>query len=150
MLAPKTRKTARLLTTSTVLIRDGVILPETLGLDFDTYGYNWRVVTTRPELLDAKITAAGWNFFFTVGKLEASALGSLTPPTLGRALRRILRQVHELHFNAVQITAIHSRHWFGIPSIRIAAHARHIQKGEQLATDQQRKTAQDQSTWAVG
>jgi hypothetical protein len=150
MLAPEIRKTARFLTISTVLVRDGVILPESLGRDLETYAYCWRVVTATPAVLDAKITAAGWNFFFTVGKLEAGAFGRLTPTSLGRALRRILRQVQVVHFNAVQITGIESRHWFGIPSIKISAHARHIQKGEQLATDQQRKTAQDQSTWAVG
>jgi hypothetical protein len=62
MMAPETPMAARLLTTSTVLVRDGVILPESLGSDLETYAYCWRVVTATPAALDAKITAAGWNF----------------------------------------------------------------------------------------
>lgn len=127
------------------------MLPKSLKIDTSIYSDDWRVVTTAERALDQTIVAAGWNFFFTVGKLEGTAFGALNPTNLRRALRGILREVRERHFNAVQITGIQSRKVAGlIRYITISAHARHIQRSEQLDNDQQRKIAQTQSAWAVG
>jgi len=127
------------------------MLPERLKIDTSIYSKDWRVVTTGERALAQTIEAAGWNFFFTVGKLEGMAFGALSPNTVRRALRSILRQVEEQHFNAVQITGIAERKAMGlIRYITISAHARHLQRSEQLDTDQVRKTQQTQSAWAVG
>lgn len=147
--APGTEAT--LLSPGTVLIHESVMLPESITIESSTYSKNWRVVATDPRTLGPRIDAAGWNFFFTVGKLEGSAFGSLNPTNLGRALRRILRQVQDLHFNAVEIGKVQAHNALGfIPYVSISAHARHIQQSEQLDNDQQRKIAQAQSAWAIG
>ena len=140
-----------LLTAGTVLIHESVLLPESLKIETSIYANDWRVITTDHQTLEHRIGMAGWNFFFTVSKLEASALGSLTPANLRRAVLGILRQVQDRHFNAVEIGNIRTREAFGfIPSISVSANARHVQKNAQLDTDQQRKLAQAQSAWAIG
>ena len=140
-----------LLSAGTILVHESVLLPKSLKVETSLYANNWRVITTDRQTLEHRIGIAGWNFFFTIGQLEASAFGSLTPPNLRRAVLGILRQVQDLHFNAVEIKGIRSRRTFGmIRSISVSANARHIQKSEQLDTDQQRKLAQAQSAWAIG
>jgi hypothetical protein len=115
------------------------------------YSKGWRVVTTGDEPLGSTIRAAGWNFFFTVCRREGSALGTLKPETLERAVRRILRKVQELYFNAVEIDKIEHHKALGlVPYVSVSAHARHIQQSAELENDERRKTAQVQSAWAIG
>jgi hypothetical protein len=151
MQAPAERTDPMLLSSETVFVQEGLMLPESMCIETSVYSPGWRQVTTDRQLLDATIAAAGWHFFFTVGKMEGSAFGALTSLNLRRAMRSILRHVKEQNFNAVQITAIKSRKAFGlIRYIGVSAHARHIQKSVQLDNDQQRKIAREQSAWAVG
>ena len=150
MQIPTTLTNPMLLSTETVFVQEGLMLPESMCIETSVYSPGWRQVTSDRKLLETTIAAAGWHFFFTVGKLEGSAFGALNSRNLGRALRSILRQVKERHFNAVQITAMKSRKAFGLVRyITVSAHARHIQGSVQLDSDQQRKTSQEQSIWAV-
>jgi len=140
-----------ILSNETVFLQEGLMLPESMRIETSDYSPGWRQVTLDRQLLDATIAAAGWHFFFTAGKLEGTALGALNPVNLRRAMRSILRQVKERNFNAVQITGIKSHKAFGLVRyVGISAHARHIQRSVQLDNDRQRKTAQEQSSWAVG
>lgn len=140
-----------LLSAGTVLLHESVLLPESLKVETSVYANNWRVMTTDRQTFEHRIAIAGWNFFFTVGNLEASAFGRLTPPNLRRAVLGILRQVQDGHFNAVEIAEIRSRKALGmIRTVSVSANARHIQKSEQLDTDEQRELAQAQSAWAIG
>ena len=151
MQSPATKTDTGLLSEGTLFIQEGMMLPSTMRIATSSYSHEWRVVTTDQRTVDADIAAAGWNFFFTAGKLEGTAFGRLNSLNLRRAMRRILRQVKERNFNAVQITGIRSRKAFGlIRCLRISAHARHIQKSVQLDNEQLRKIAQEQSTWAIG
>lgn len=151
MREPAANTNTTLLSAGTVLIHESVLLPESLKVETSIYANNWRVITTDRQTLEHRVIISGWNFFFTVSKLEASAFGSLNPANLRRAVLGILRQVQDRHFNTVEIAEIRSRKTFGlIRSISVAAYARHIQKSEQLDTDQQRRTAQAQSAWAIG
>ena len=151
MQTPSALTDPMLLSTETVFVQEGLMLPESMVVETSVHSPGWRQVTTDRQLLETTIAAAGWHFFFTVGKLEGTAFGALNPDNLGRALHSILRQVKERHFNAVQITGMKSRKAFGlIRYIRVSAHARHIQRSEQLDSDPQRTTAQEQSIWAVG
>ncbi|HWR15434.1 MAG TPA: hypothetical protein VN577_11445 [Terriglobales bacterium] len=147
MLSPNTIVVAP----GTVLIHASVMLLASLKIETSLYSKSWRLITTDQETLSGSIAAAGWNFFFTVLKLEGLAFGTLAPKTLDRALRRILRQVQDMHFNAVEIVKVETHKALGlVPYIGISAHARHIQRSEQLENDEQRKTAQAQSAWAIG
>jgi len=142
---------ATLLSSGTILVHESLILPKSLSIETSKFSKDWRVITTDRKALDTRISSAGWNFFFTVGKLESSAFGAMTPASIRRGLRSILRQVQDLHFNAVEIGEIQSHHTFGlIRWISVSAYARHIQRSEQLENDQERKTAQSQSAWAMG
>lgn len=133
MLVPAAAPNTSLLSAGTLLIQESVVLPESLKIETSIYSSEWRIVITDQPALDAKIAAAGWHFFFIVGTLEGSAFGRVSPMNLDKALRRILRQVQELHFNAVEIAWIKSHCALGlIPYISISAHARNLQRSEQL------------------
>jgi hypothetical protein len=151
MQSPPTKADTALPCIGAVFMQEGLILPENMQMETSSYSPEWRIVTTDQRDFDASIAAAGWNFFFTVGKLKGTAFGRLNSPNLRLAMRRILRQVKERNFNAVQITGIKSHKILGLfRYIGVSAHARHIQKSSQLDTDQQRKIAREQSAWAVG
>jgi hypothetical protein len=151
MQTPSALTNPMLLSTETVFVQEGLIWPESVRIETLAYSPGWRQVTTDRQLLETTIAAAGWHFFFAVGKLEGTAFGALNPVNLRQAMHSILRQVKERHFNAVQITGMKSRKAFGlIRFIAVSAHARHIQRSVQLDNDQQRETAQEQSIWAVG
>lgn len=152
MLAPIASTNTTLLSSGAVFIHDSLMLPASLTIESSQFAKDWHVVTTDSrKFLGERIDAAGWNFFFTVGKLEGLALGALNPKTLEKAIRRILRQVQDLHFNAAEIGKIQTHRAFGlIRYISVSAHARHIQRSEQLDNDQQRKATQDRSAWAIG
>jgi len=151
MQAPEDVINPMILSAETVFVQEGLMLPESVRIESSVYSPGWRQVTTERRLLDATISAAGWHFFFTVGKLEGSAFGALNPANLRRAMLSILRQVKERNFNAVQITGIKSRKAFGLVRyIGVSAHARHIQKSVQLDNDQERRIAHEQSSWAIG
>src|SRR5690349_3457073 len=50
--------------TSTILIRNGTALPESLGLKSEPYSGNWRSVTNLDRQgLDNQLGKAGWTFF---------------------------------------------------------------------------------------
>jgi hypothetical protein len=150
MLGPAARTNSALLSSGAVLIQDSMMLPDVLKIETSIYSHDWRVVNALEGVLETKIRAVGWNFFFMAGKMKSSAFGALTPSTLRRALKGIFRRVQQQHFNAVEITQIQSRRAIGlIRYITVSAHARHIQRSEQLDGEQQRQIAQAQADWAV-
>lgn len=151
MLPPAESTNIMLLSAGTLLIQESMMLPDALKIETSTYSHDWRVVTTEQKTLLARIGAAGWNFFFMVGKLKGTAFGTPTPANVRQAMGGLLRQVKDLHFNAVEIIGIRSSKAFGLVQyITISAHARHIQRSEQLETDERRKAAQDKAAWAIG
>jgi len=137
--------------TGTILIREGLLLPEALNVESERYTDHWRLVSAPHHLrLDDKIRSAGWNFFFLAAHTSASVLGSSGIKTTGRALKQLLAKARLLDFNSLEVTAISSGHFLGVPYTTVSAHSRHIQEGWLLASPLERKRVRKATEWATG
>lgn len=137
--------------TGNILIREGLLLPGALNVESERYSDHWRLVSDPHHLrLDDKIRAAGWNFFSLAACTSAIAIGSCGIKTTGRALQRLLAKVRWQDFNALEVTAIASGHFLGVPYTTVSAHSRHIQQGWLLASPLERKRVRECTEWATG
>jgi hypothetical protein len=116
-----------------ILIRDGTTLPPNLSIASNAFFPGWRIVTTPDRsALTRGIEAAHWNFFYRAEETRATALGTESLHTLRRAVKGILAKQEQESFNALEVTAITSKRFLGIPFLRIVAHIRHIQESSAL------------------
>lgn len=135
----------------TILIREGMLLPKALNVKSARYTDHWRTLTSLSRLrLDDKIRSAGWNFFFLAAQTSSIALGSSGIKTTGRALKRLLAKARSQDFNSLEVTAISSSHFLGLPYTTVSAHLRHIQEGAILASPVERKRIRRATEWATG
>lgn len=135
----------------TILIREGMLLPKALNVTSERYTDHWRTLSPLSRTrLDEKIRAAGWNFFFLAAQTSSIALGSSGIKTTGRALKRLLAKARSQDFNSVEVTAISSSHFLGLPYTTVSAHSRHIQEGAILASHMERKRIRKATEWATG
>jgi hypothetical protein len=134
-----------------IFLREGLLLPDTLELESAPYTEHWRLVTAPPRrFLDEKIRAAGWNFFLHAALTHATALGSRGVATTTRALQRLLAQATSQDFNSLEVAAISSGHFLGVPYTKVTAHSRHLQESWLLAGPAERRRARKASDWASG
>jgi hypothetical protein len=98
--------------------------------------------------LDRKIHAAGWNFFFMATEVKVIFLGSLGAAKVQNALERILVKVKQQHFNGLEVTAIVTRHFLGVPYVTVSAHSRHMQQSCCLDSAVTRQSFQRDVEWA--
>lgn len=112
----------------TILIREGISLPENLRFESVAWMPGWRVVKQLLGFsMGQKVKQAGWTFFSVGNAIKASALGK-GEGTVHRALRGILDGLKANRFNAVEITAVYSDHFLGVPFTSVTVHSRHIEE----------------------
>lgn len=127
----------------TVMIRAGLLLPRGMSVQTDSYSRIWDVVNDLDSFgVDRSVRAAGWNFFFTAAAIHAIAFGRREAKNARKAVDRVLARVQAQNFNCVEITEISTKHFLGIPYMSVCAHARHIQLGQKLQDNTQRRQAQ--------
>jgi hypothetical protein len=118
----------------TILITDGALLPESLLLESEPYGYGWRLVKkTDSNGLDQIISRAGWNFFYIAGLIETNAFGSDEKKTTRKAIKRIIANLKSKNFNCLEITRLATKRSLGLLYVSVSAHSRHIQGGQALS-----------------
>src|ERR1700730_1448820 len=116
-----------------ILIREGTTLPPNLSVASNAFFPGWRIVTTPGRSAFTRgIEAAHWNFFYRAEETRATALGTESLHTLRRAVKGILAKQEQQSFNALEVTAIASKRFLGIPLLHIVAHIRHIQESSAL------------------
>src|ERR1035438_3683636 len=112
----------------------------TFALESEPYFENWNVIKSLNGLaLDAKIHAAGWNFFFLAGEVKVMFFGAVVAQRVQRALQRILAKVHGQHFNCLEVTGIVAKRFLGVHYVTVSAHSRHIQQACQLEGNESRR-----------
>jgi len=142
---------ARDLQAGTILFREGLLFPDALEIDSEAYTDHWRLVIAPPRrLLDERIRAAGWNFFFHAAVTHAVAVGSRGAATTTRALQRLVARASSQDFNSLEVSAITSGHFLGVPYTTVSAHSRHLQEGWLLASPRERRRVRKASDWARG
>lgn len=125
----------------TMMVQQSAIL-QSLEVDSESYCQNWRSLGVTESLdLDRKVRAAGGSLFFMASEIRAVVPAWGGQNTLRRGVKRLLAQTRLQHFNCLEVSHILKKHFLGIPYVSIAAHSRHIQKGSQIHSIEQR--AQD-------
>ena len=135
----------------TILMKEWPGMPQLIGCKTEPGLGEWSMVKVPDAFaLDRKIHAAGWNFFFMAAEIKAMFFGSPGAAKVHSALKRILAKVKPQHFNGLEVTAIVSRHFLGVPYVTVSAHSRHMQHSCNLDSAETRQTSQDNAEWAKG
>jgi len=135
----------------TILMKEWPGMTQLLNLESEPCSGEWSLLKVLDGFaLDRKIHAAGWNFFFMAAEVKAIFFGSLTAAKVQSALKRILAKVKPQHFNGLEVTAIVTRHFLGVPYVTVSAHSRHMQHSCNLDGTDARQTSQDNAEWARG
>ena len=135
----------------TILMKEWPGTPQLIGFETEPDLGEWSMVKAPDAFtLDRKIHAAGWNFFFMAAEVKAMFFGSLRAAKVQSALTRILAKVKQQHFNGLEVTAIVTRHFLGVPYVTVSAHSRHMQQSCNLDSAETRQTSQDDAEWAKG
>ena len=112
-----------------IFIRDGTMLPPMVSVTTDAFVSNWRIVTSHNRsTLVRSIEECDWYFFYLAGDIHATVLGANTPRVLRKAVKAILTKRTDDKSNSLEITAIVSRRFLGIPFTTFTAHSRQIQQ----------------------
>jgi hypothetical protein len=111
----------------TIMIEEGITLPESFNLESEPYSKGWRVVTNfEGHRLDKYLRKIGWTFFYMAAPVRVSVLGFGKDRTFRRAFRKIVETGRELKFNCLEITEAVPKHFLGFEYVYIAGHARNI------------------------
>src|ERR1051326_7986392 len=131
-----------------VLIQEGVLLPDGLLLESDPYTVGWRAVRTINGFgVDQKIRSAGWNMFTIAEEFKTTVWGS-TINGSRRGLIHVLAMVRARRFNSAEVKVISRGHLLGIPYTSVSVGARHIQHGYMLGGESSRAQVQRDTDWA--
>jgi len=128
MTKPESYQTIR---PGSILVEQNTFLPPPLGLESGITESGWARVTSNPnrQQLETKLAAAGWAFFYMAGKIKTTAFGFKRPQMIQAALKRLIAIVKLQNCNCLEIDAIRTRSFLGLPYISLSAHSRHIQNG---------------------
>jgi hypothetical protein len=111
----------------TVMIEEGITLPESFNLESQPYSDGWRLVTNLEGTgLDKYLRKVGWSFFYMAAPVRVSVLGFGTDRTLRKAFHKIVQTGREMKFNCLEITEAIPKNFLGFAYVYIAGHARNI------------------------
>ena len=120
------------ITTGTILIKDGTLLPEELKFESEPCVPGWRLVKDFDGYgLDREIRKTGWTFFCLAGEIRATVFGIDKQKMVLRAIERILAGPKSEKFNSLGITRVVSVGSGRFPLVRyvtVSAQPRHIQE----------------------
>jgi hypothetical protein len=120
---------AEKITTGTILIKDGTVLPEGLRLEGEPYLKGWKLVKSFDSSgLDRKLCEAGWTFFFMASEIKATAVGSDLEKTTRRAVKNVVRGMRADKLNCLEIAQVVAKRFLGLPYVTVSVHLRHIQE----------------------
>jgi hypothetical protein len=119
------------ITPGTILIEKGTLLPQSWRLETESYPSTWMSVKNHldPHEVEKELATAGWTFFYMAGEVRATAFGFDRQKTIHTALKRLIANVRLQQCNCLEIDAVVSRSFLGMPYVSVSAHSRHIQKG---------------------
>jgi len=114
----------------TMLIREGALLSSGMSIETHALLPGWKVVRNLDESgLRRKIEEANWNCFYLAGETNGIAFGWVGYRTLRKAIKGVLANLDGRLFNCLQVRKVLSRHFLGIPFVRVSANSLHIQQG---------------------
>jgi len=115
----------------TTLIESDTLRPQCFHLEAGSYPNAWMSVkhNLTPHELDNELATAGWTFFYMAGALRSIAFGFDRAKMINAALKRVIANVKLQKCNCLEIDAVGTHSFLGLPYVSVSAHPRHIQKG---------------------
>lgn len=121
------------ISSGTILIREGTVLPEALPFESELYASGWSLVKGFDgDGLGRKMLEAGWSFFCQAGEINLTVFGLDEEKMARRAVARILARLKSAKFNSLEITRVASaasKRFLGVNYVTVSARSRHIQEG---------------------
>jgi hypothetical protein len=113
-----------------VLVEKSAHLPELLRLESDSTA-GWARVANNLDghRLETELSTAGWTFFYMAGAVRAMAFGFERQKMVDTALKRLIAKVKLQKCNCLEIDAVATRSFLGIPYLSVSGHSRHLKKG---------------------
>jgi hypothetical protein len=126
-----------MITTGTILIERGTLLPEPLRLETALHASGWAPVTNKLDRhqLEKKLETAGWSFFYMAGEIRSTAFGFNSQNRADAALQRLIANAKLRKCNCLEIDGVATHSFLGVPYVSVSAHSRHIQKGVAFQRD---------------
>jgi hypothetical protein len=125
-----------LIKTGTILIQEGTLLPEVLGIESEPCAAGWRLVKNLDgHGFGRKIHEAGWTFSWRPGEIGATVFGLDEQKTLRRAIERMLANLGSAEFNSLEIVRVASeasKRFLGVRYVTVEAQSRDIQESAPL------------------
>jgi len=121
------------ITTGTILIENGTLLPRSLLLTSEPYSTGWTTVTNVRSDFEREIKQAGWTFFFLAGAAHATVFGFDAKTAAHSAVERLIANAKSLNCNCLEIGDVTTKSFLGLPFTTVSAHSRHIQGGSVFA-----------------
>src|SRR5260370_7429271 len=88
----------------TIMIEEGITLPESFNLESEPYSKGWRVVTNfEGHRLDKYLRKIGWTFFYMAAPLRVSVLGFGRDRTFRTAFHTIVKPPRDLNITSLEI-----------------------------------------------
>jgi hypothetical protein len=124
-------ESSRTIGPGSILVEKNTLLPGSLALESGLTESGWAGVRNNPNRhqLQTKLGAAGWTFFYMAGTIKTTAFGFARPRMIQAALKRMIAAVKLQKCNCLEIDAISTHSFLGIPYISLSAHSCHIQDG---------------------
>src|SRR5258706_8420871 len=122
-----------IITTGTILIENGTLLPRSLLLTSEPYSTGWTTVTNVRSDFEREIKQAGWTFFFLAGAAQATVFGFDAKTAAHSAVERLIANAKSLNCNCLEIGDVTTKSFLGLPFTTVSAHSRHIQGGSVFA-----------------
>jgi hypothetical protein len=120
----------------TILIEEGLPLPNFLPIESEPYSNGWRLVKNfAGPGLERKLRNTEWNFFYMAVEIKTSVFGFDVERSLRRAVNQALARLKSEKFNSLEITKVVSKRFLGLRHVTVFSHPRRIQESVFLVHD---------------
>jgi hypothetical protein len=120
-----------MITSGTILIEKGTLLPQSFRLESQSHAGAWMSVGGDRSSNDVanELASTGWTFFYMAGTVTANAYGFDRLKTVNAALGRLIASARLQNCNCLEIDEVAMHSFLGMPYVSLSAHSCHIQKG---------------------
>jgi hypothetical protein len=109
-----------------LLIEEHTVLPEPSPQDSHSIGNGWACIINN-AVFEKKLSTAGWVFSYMAGTMKARVFGFERQGMIQTAVKQLLAKVTLQKCNCLEIDHIVERSFWGMPSVTVLAHSRHIE-----------------------
>lgn len=121
----------RAISAGSILVEKNTLLPGSLALEKGATESGWVQFMNNPDRhqVEDKLATAGWAFFLMAGTIRTTAFGFGKLKMIEAALKRLIVSAKRENCNCLEIDAVTTHSFLGMPFVRLSAHSRHIQSG---------------------